>query len=80
MQVAGETIDEPTLTEVLMNVLADSSRDGSSAVNGVIGTQKVAAGEVEAAARYIIRRFGKSARKVAQQALREVSIRLYPWW
>jgi hypothetical protein len=67
LQVAGETVDEATLTQVLLAVL-DHPHEPKAAQ-----TQGVAISEVEAAAHYIVQRFGKSARKVAEQALREVS-------
>lgn len=67
-QVAGETIDEATLSQVLLAVL-DQPDDPKAAQ-----TQGVAISEVEAASHYIVQRFGKSARKVAEQALREVSM------
>ena len=67
----GETVDEATLTQVLLAVLdqPDDPKAPESATQGVAVT------EVEAAAHYIVQRFGKSARKVAEQALQEVS-----WW
>lgn len=68
LQVAGETIDEATLTQVLLAVL-DQPDDPKAAT-----TQGVAISEVEAASHYIVQRFGKSARKVAEQALQEVSL------
>jgi uncharacterized membrane protein YuzA (DUF378 family) len=66
LQVAGETVDEATLTQVLLAVL-DQPDDPKTAQ-----TQGVAVSEVEAAAHYIVKRFGKSARKAAEQALQEV--------
>lgn len=79
MQVAGETVDEATLTQVLLAVL-DYPDDPKAAQ-----TQGVTISEVEAAAHYIVQRFGKSARKVAEQALREVRgscmrTGCRPWW
>lgn len=65
-QVAGETVDEATLTQVLLAVL-DEPDDPKAAQ-----TKGVAISEVEAASKYIVQRFGKSARKVAEQALAEV--------
>lgn len=66
VQVAGETVDEATLAQVLLAVL-DQPDDPKAAQ-----TQGVAISEVEAAAHHIVQRFGKSARKVAEETLQEV--------
>lgn len=64
----GETVDEATLTQVLLAVLDQPEDPKAEAAQ----TQGVALSEVEAAAHHIVKRFGKSARRVAEQALQEV--------
>jgi len=68
LQVLGETVDEATLTQVLLAVL-DQPEDPKAET---AQTQGVALSEVEAAAHHIVKRFGKIARRVAEQALQEV--------
>lgn len=69
MQVLGETVDEAALTQILMDVLQDES----TADDPKAAASAPPVGEVEAAARFIIKRFGKSAQRVAEEALKEVS-------
>lgn len=71
MQVAGETVDEATLAQVLLAVLDQPDNPKAAQTHGV------AISEVEAAAHHIVQRFGKSARKVAEQALQEVRGRVW---
>jgi hypothetical protein len=91
----GETLDEATLTDVLLAVLDSSAGDsqgnnqqddddpkaaqvrareaqGGVGVAGVLPGLGAHPGEVAAAAHYIIKRFGKSSRRAAEEALREV--------
>lgn len=74
LQVLGETVDEAALTQILLAVLQDESAsdDPKAIARGQAAAPPV--GEVEAAARFIIKRFGKSAKRVAEQALKEVSV------
>lgn len=86
-QVAGETVDEATLTQVLLAVLDSQQQqqqqpyfdpksvgDAAAAAAATTTQGCVAVSEVEAAAHYIVQRYGKSARKVAEQALKEVRL------
>jgi hypothetical protein len=69
LQVLGETVDASTLAQVLAAVLSD--QQAAADPKGATGVG-VNVGEVEAAAAYVVKRFGKSTRRVAEQALREV--------
>lgn len=74
VQVLGETVDESALAQILLSVLQDESAadDPKAAARGGAAADPPV-GEVEAAARFIIKRFGKSTQRVAEEALKEVS-------
>lgn len=88
-QVLGETVDEAALTQILMAVLLDDAGedggDPKAAAQAAVGGKLADRGEVEAAAHFIIKRFGKSTTRVAEEALKEVRFGLLGgswvlWW
>lgn len=76
MQVLGETVDEAALTQILLSVLqaesAAAATDDAKAEAQAQSSSGAPVGEVEAAARFVMKRYGKTAQRVAEQALKEV--------
>lgn len=82
LQVMGEDVDQETLTRILLAVMAAEPGRGEAELDEQAAQQLAAlkpagaregdVGKAQAAAAFIMRRFGKSAAKAAAETLQQV--------